>query len=49
MKPIIYLLSVAKRHGLIEAAIHCEASKDSSWLSVAKRHGLIEAFCSYRL
>ena len=36
-------LSVAKRHGLIEAGQRRKNSQDTDWLSVAKRHGLIEA------
>ena len=36
-------LSVAKRHGLIEAAGHRQGVDRGVVLSVAKRHGLIEA------
>ncbi len=36
-------LSVAKRHGLIEAHLSLAHNKSFQRLSVAKRHGLIEA------
>ena len=37
-------LSVAKRHGLIEAITALLITDSRSMLSVAKRHGLIEAY-----